>query len=142
MTTRANRIQITLDHHFHDDIEVSVSTPEPTWWWDNINTLGPWGVLGIGIPVNHPGTGELIVPYCPQIIEEQTRHCDDNELDQYLALLQLVLDLYITHHDIDDRNDRHDVVEREIASSSPQGLEAIAIQIEVLEFRHLIPEGL
>jgi hypothetical protein len=137
MPDRASIIDTRLANHFHSEIEVNIATPEPTWWWNNIDTLGPWGVLGIGIPVNNPDTDELIVPFCPQIIEEQTRLYTDDEFDDYLTLLQTVLDYYILYHDV-DRNERHDLVMSRLQDTSPKGLDEIAIQIEMADFRHAI----
>jgi hypothetical protein len=138
MPDRASIIDTRLANHFHNDIGVNVSTPEPTWWWNNLDTLGPWGVLGIGIPINHPDTGEIIVPFCPQVIEEQTRTYTDEEFVQYLLLLQSVLDYYIIEHEETDRNERHHLVVSRLTANSPEGLDEIAIQLEMADFRYAL----
>ncbi len=138
MRDRASIIDTRLTNHIHNDIEANVSTPEPTWWWNNLPGLGPWAVLGFGMPILNEGN--TIVPFCPQIIEETAVDYDDDTFDQYILLIQAVIGLYIAHMDIEDRDERHDVVALELGGMSDAALQEILIQVETADFRYALTD--
>ncbi len=134
--TRAKILDTRLVNHFHD-AGLSVTTPEPTWWWTHLNVLGPYGTLGIGNPIDNPDTGEPIVVFCPPIIDEQSMHYNDAEFDRWINTLQTVLDSYLIYHGDEDN---HELVVCRLQDNDPAGLEEIGIQLEMVDFRYAIKD--
>lgn len=134
--TRADIIKTRLTTYLHDDVEVLTSNPEPQWWWDNLTNLGPWAVLGFGMPVLV--NGKVTVPFCPEVIAESCEDYPDTEFEPYIELLKTVITLYIVHMDIEDPDEWHDLVAMELGNETEVGLTEIAIQIELADFRYQI----
>lgn len=136
--TRTEIINVRLREHLQNELGVNTATPEPEWWWDNLTGLGPWAVLGFAMPVDHPsGNGTIICAYCPEIVAQTCEDYDDDTFDEWITLLQAIIGLYLAHDDIEDRDERHDLVAMELGGMSERALEEVAIQIEVADFRYL-----
>ena len=122
---RAYDIRIRLDGHFLNDVEVAVATPEPSWWWERYDTLGEFSILGWGLPVPtpdfEPGTSisPIIVPYCPEIIDEQTGELTLLELCAYLDIVEWFCDQWIIHWAVEDLDERYQVVDGMLAERFP-----------------------
>lgn len=136
--TRSQIITARLREHLCGELGTNIANPEPEYWWDNLTSLGPWAILGFGMPVKHPsGTGEYIVPFCPEVIEQTCEDYDDAVFDEWIELVQAIIGLYLAHMDIEDPDERHDLVAMELGAMSEVALEEVQIQIEVADFRFL-----
>jgi hypothetical protein len=135
--SRARQIQERLDAHFIGEVEVAVATPEPAWWAENHPTVGSWASLGWGSPVPNSqhdpakGTSAIIVPYCPEVIDEQTAGLTDEELDEYLGVVVYVTDMHITYWAIEDIEQRHQIIMEELGEQFPASARLIEDQLEV-----------
>lgn len=138
VSERSQMIRARLTEHLSGELEASISTPEPCWWWENLTTLGPWAILGFGMPIFHPcGNRTILVPFCPEIIAESSEDYDDDTFDEWMTVIQAILGLYLAHMDIEDPDERHDLMVMELGTMSEQALVEIQIQIEVADFRYL-----
>lgn len=127
-TSRAYRIQKNLDNHFLNEVQVAVAVPEPSWWWERYTSYGDLAILGWAWPQpNFEPTdtvdSDIIVPYCPQVIDEITEEMSDEVLEAYLTLIKYVIDLHIVHWDEyppgDHDDERHKVVVDEMTRDMP-----------------------
>lgn len=123
---RAGRIREQLDKHFRTEIGVSVATAEPQWWWDRIESYGSLAILGWAWPVHNPESewdpskNAIIVPYCPEIIDEQTAELDEGSFAAYLTLIQYVVDLHIAYwNETADDEERHRRIDAELLDEIP-----------------------
>lgn len=87
--SRAQHIKEVLDHHFQVEIEIAVATPEAAQWRGLIDELGPQAIYGWSWPIEHDAPA-ILMPYCPEIIDEQTADLDDDELKEYLDVIKWV----------------------------------------------------
>lgn len=114
---RAAIIRQTLDDHFLGN-DARVSTPEPIWWWNSVHALGSIAKLGWTYPT--PGDGVLVVPYCPEIIDAQTIGMTEEELVEYVGVIQWVVDTHmLTWTDWADSEDRHAIVDAQLKETWP-----------------------
>lgn len=122
---RASRIKDRFDDHFLREVGVSVATPEPQWWWDRMDQYGSLAVLGWAWPQTNPRATDdndihpIIVPYCPEIIDEQAAELTDAVFDGYLDIIQWVLDTHISEWDITDGEERHTLVSLMLETEFP-----------------------
>lgn len=120
---RAQHIKTELDTHFLNVVEVAVATPEPVWWRDREEDLGPLSRLGWSHPgPNVTGTGNpIIVPYCPEIIDAQTSGLTDEELQTYLLAIEWACDVFIIRWEEDQEpEDRFADILIEMEAHVPQ----------------------
>lgn len=121
---RASVIKNRLDDHFLNTIKVGVATPEPAWWWERSELFGSLAILGWAWPFPNPDfeTGEsdipIIVPYCPEIIDDQCQDMDDELLERYLDMMIYVLDLHIGEWDVFLGSERHVTVDQQLSIAS------------------------
>jgi hypothetical protein len=137
--TKAQIINARLTSYLHDDCEVDISVTEPQLWRDNFPALGPWAILGFGMPIlvpNEAGGKETIVPFCPEIIAETCEDYSDEEFDDWIDLVKAIIGLYICHVDMEDRDSWHDLMAIELADYSEGALAEVQIQLECADYRY------
>lgn len=136
--TRAAIVRARLTEHLQGEIGCLISTPEPDYWYDNLQGLGPWAILGFGMPFPHSNRrGDILVPFCPEVIAQSAEDYDDDVFDEWMDLIQAIIGLYLAHMDIEDPDERHDLMAMELGAMSEVAMEEIQINIEVADFRFL-----
>lgn len=131
---RSDYIKAQLDHHFMDMSGVAVSTPTEELWRALADGLGPQAVYGWSWPIDYDDPA-MLVPYCPEIIAEQTKHLTDDELEAYLKVIEWVCDGHCRlWFDEDDPAERQRRVEEEMYERFPGSLDIWnAVQLAALD---------
>ena len=134
MPSRADHILDRLDTHFIEEVGAAVSTPTRETWLSIVAGLGPQAQFGWSWPISHCDP-PICVPYCPEIIDEQTKDLTDEDLSQYLDIIEFVCDSHISHWLVEpDAEERQRRVEEELLEMFPATLDLWSrVQLAVLD---------
>lgn len=137
---RATLIREILDRTVMHDLGLAAATPEPTQWRDMDDVIGPNGPFGLAWPIDHGDEDPdhpVLIGYCPEIIDEQTAHLSDEELQQYLDVLIFVITKSVANWTPDaDRLTLVQRAENELYEAVPGAMDLVnSVQLRAVEAR-------
>ena len=104
-------------------VGIAVSTPDEITWYAIGEGLGPQSVFGWSWPITHDDP-PFVIPLCPEVIDHQTEHLSDEELEDYLRVIEWMGQSHILFwREISDSAERQRRIEDEMASNYPASLE-------------------
>lgn len=87
---------------------------------DPSNLHRPFGWM----PPYQRAPGLFVLRFCPTIIEAQTAHLDDTQLEEYLNVLSFSADLHITHWERPPE-DRERLIDRTLYDIAPGSMQLL-----------------
>lgn len=88
-----------------------------------VDELGPQAMFGWSWPIAHTGP-PFLIPYCPEIIDEQTAELTDEELTEYTNIIRWVCQTHIIlWNQESDPVKRQCLIEDELAETWPGSLD-------------------
>lgn len=132
--SRAELIKTRLDDHFMKEVEAAVSTPDAELWRTLVDQLGPQAMFGWSWPIAHDDP-PILVPYCPEIIDEQTADLNETDFVSYLEIIEWVVDTHITMWETEsDPVVRTALIEDELGEQFPSKLNVwMQVRLAVLD---------
>lgn len=94
LTARAEHIRDRLSRHWLIEVGVATSPMPLEDWGVTKHDLGPHARYGLGWPMPWEEP-ELIIPFCPEIIDQVTAELSDEDLSSYLGTCEFLVDVCI-----------------------------------------------
>lgn len=129
MTDRYEHIRSKLHEHFVEDLEIPMYEMSLLEWHvrlaDRDHTLGPTAIAGWAWPCWEEETTNIVTLFCPERIRQVTEDLSDEELDDYLIVLDYMCDLHIALWDEVDPWKRHRQILDEVSTQFPGSLDLL-----------------
>lgn len=102
--------------------------------WDRTadSLHAPFGYLPATV-VDEP-SAHWLVDYCPELIAAQTEDLADSDLEDYLSMLELHLNMHISHYADPDEDDLEKRIDSTMYELAPIAMNLVGrVQIEALD---------
>ncbi len=117
---RTKRIKTQLHKHFVDELELDTTVVTTQKWKEQ---LLPARFYGWAYP--YETTEAYVIEYCPELIAEQTQTLSDEELDDYLLLIEYLIDASIAQMNI-PKSGRITSVETQLMEINPSAFKFLS----------------
>lgn len=96
LTVRAEHIRDRLSRHWLIEVGAATSPMPIEDWHIAADDLGPHARFGLGWPMpwDEP---QLIIPFCPELIDQVTCQLSEADLDTYLGACEFLVDVELGH---------------------------------------------
>ena len=121
LIARRDMIRDRMTEFVETELGLQLRVLEPQEWVTTVE--GPNKMFGYDFPMFEPGSEEITIQVCPDVISASTSPLNDDFLDIYLDIVEFVIARHVVHFEtVEDPDERARMVDDDLWNMRPDAM--------------------